>query len=141
MSGVAPIVDVSTDDVVFLMEAGYIYLNMGRFKEAKEIFEGVIEMRPESDVPRVALGNVFHAQGKFLDAAKVHRDTLKDMPSSSRAHAGLAECLIFQKKTDEALTELKKAVELDPTGEVSNYARTLIEAIDTKVFDALKGAN
>jgi len=134
----APIVDVSTDDVVFLMEAGYIYLNMGRFQEAREIFEGVIEMRPDSDVPRVALGNVYHAQGKFLDAGKVHRETLKDMPNSARAHAGLAECLIFQKKTDEALKELKKVMELEPDSDVSEYARTLIEAIDMKVFDALK---
>jgi tetratricopeptide (TPR) repeat protein len=132
-----PIVDVSTDDVIFLMEAGYIYLNMGRFTEAKEIFEGVVEVRPDSDVPRVALGNVFHAQGKFLDAAKVHRETLKDIPSSARAHAGLAECLIFQKKTDQALDELKKAVELEPGSDVANYARTLMDAIDTKVFEAL----
>jgi tetratricopeptide (TPR) repeat protein len=132
-----PIVDVSTDDVVFLMEAGYIYLNMGRFKEAREIFEGVVEVRPDSDVPRVALGNVYHAQGKFLDAAKIHRETLKDMPNSARAHAGLAECLIFQKKTDQAMEELKKAVELEPSSDVANYARTLIDAIDTKVFEAL----
>lgn len=132
-----PIVDVSTDDVIFLMEAGYIYLNMGRFTEAKEIFEGVVEVRPDSDVPRVALGNVFHAQGKFLDAARVHRETLKDMPNSARAHAGLAECLIFQKKTDQALEELKKAVEMEPGSDVANYARTLMDAIDTKVFEAL----
>jgi tetratricopeptide (TPR) repeat protein len=133
----APIVDVSTDDVVFLMEAGYIYLNMGRYKEAKEIFEGVAEIRPDSDVPRVALGNVYHAQGKFLDAAKVHRETLRDIPKSARAHAGLAECLIFQKKTDQALEELKKVLEIEPDSDVAQYARTLIEAIDTKVFDAL----
>ena len=132
-----PIVSVSTENVIFLMEAGYIYLNMGRFREARDIFEGVIEMRPQSDVPRVALGNVYHSEGRFLDAAKVHRETLKYMPDSARAHAGLAECLIFQKKPDQAMKQLNKAIELDAEGEVGHYARTLIEAIDTKVFDAL----
>jgi tetratricopeptide (TPR) repeat protein len=137
MTALEPIVEASSDDVVFLMEAGYIYLNMGRFKEAKDIFEGVCEIRPDSDVPRVALGNVYHAQGKFLDAAKIHRDTLKDMPNSARAHAGLAECLVFQKKTAEAVQELKKAIELEPESDVGAYARTLIEAIDTNVFESL----
>ncbi len=138
MSKVAePIVNVSTENVIFLMEAGYIYLNMGRFREAKEVFEGVVEMRPDSDVPRVALGNVFHSQGRFQDSARIHRETLKLMPQSARAYAGLAECLIFQKKTEQALEALNKAIEYDPDGDVAHYARTLIDAIDTKVFEAL----
>ena len=58
-------IDLSTEDLRLMLEAGYLYLAMHRNKEAKEVFEGVCVLAPESDVPLVALGNAFFIEKKY----------------------------------------------------------------------------
>ena len=58
-------IHVERDDLVILLEAGYIYLAMRKFTEAKNIFEGVSVLAPKHDIPIVAIANVYFAQTKF----------------------------------------------------------------------------
>ena len=78
-----------------MLEAGYIYLSMGRFKEAREVFEGVSVLVPKHEVPRVALANVLFAQKKFLNAIRVLKEAIRLNPKSSFAFSHLGEALLF----------------------------------------------
>lgn len=122
-------IDVPRDDLVMLLEAGYIYLAMTKFKEAKQVFEGVIALAPKHEVPRVALGNVLFAQKKYLPAIRALKEALKLNPESAFAQAHLGEALLFNGKKDQALEALKKASELEPKGKAGNFARSLTELI------------
>lgn len=122
-------IDLSTEDLRLMLEAGYLYLAMHRNKEAKEVFEGVCALAPESDVPLVALGNAFFIEKKYDEAIKFYRKALKTNPNSSFALAYLGESLFFHKKKEEAIQSLEQASKIDPHGKSGDFARSLLNLI------------
>ena len=127
-------IEIPTEDLRLMLEAGYLYLAMQRFKEAKEVFEGVCILVPESDVPLVALGNVSFVETKFDEAIKIYKKALDLVPSSAFAKAYLGEALFFNNKKSEAKTVLEEASKMDPLGKSGDFARSLLELIQ-KGFD------
>ncbi len=122
-------IDVPRDDLVLMLEAGYIYLAMGKLSEAKQVFEGLVALAPTHEVPVVALGNVFFAQKKFLQAIRILKEAVELNPQSAFAHAHLGEAQLFYGKKDDALKTLAKAVNLDPKGATGEFARSLADLI------------
>jgi tetratricopeptide (TPR) repeat protein len=120
---------MENDDLIVMMEAGYVYLGMQKFKEAKEVFEGASVLAPESEVPFVAVGSVFFAQEKFDQAISWYRKALKKNPESPFAKSYYGEALFFKGRNKEALEALHEAIELDPDGQSGNFAHTLVQAI------------
>lgn len=123
-------IDVPRDDIVLMLEAGYIYLAMGKFSEAKQVFEGISALTPKHEVPHVALANVLFAQKKYLPAIRSLKEAIKLNPQSAFAHAHLGEAMLFYGKKDEAFKELNHASELEPTGKAGDFARSLIQLIN-----------
>lgn len=124
------LVDVPQDEVGLLLEAGYLYLELGRHKEAEEVFTGVSALLPHSDVPRIALGNLQFAQGRFQRALKFHQEALKLRPDSATAQAHIGEALLFLKKEKEGLAAIQKAIEMDPEGPSAAFAQALVAAYE-----------
>jgi len=122
-------IEVPTEDLRLMLEGGYLYLAMRRFKEAKEVFEGVSAIAPESDVPLVALGNVFFVETQFDQAIKIYKKALDLVPKSAFAKAYLGEALFFSNKKEEALKTLEEASKMDPHGKSGDFARSLLELI------------
>ncbi len=122
-------IPMSREDLIIMMEGGYIYLRMGRYEEARDVFEGISVLAPESDVPLVALGSVFFAQMKYDQAIKVYQKALKVKPDSPFARAYLGESLFFNGKKEESIKELEKASLLDPNGKSGDFARVLMSEI------------
>ena len=127
-------VDVPKQEVILLLEAGYLLMQMGKNREAFDVFTGVAALVPHSDVPCVALGNLFFGQGKFEQALKEHERALKRDPTSALAQAHIGEVLFFQKKIDEGVAALQKAIDMDPKGLPAKFARELLKAKDVHIF-------
>lgn len=123
-------ISVPSEDMRILMEAGYLYLGMFRYKEAQEIFEGVVVLAPKSEVPLVALGNVFCVQGKFDQAIKTYQKALNVDGKSAFAKAYLGEALLFKGDKEKARATLEEASKLDPKGKSGDFARSLIDLIE-----------
>ena len=128
------IVPVPQKDVVLLLEAGYLYMELGKNKEAEQVFQGVGALVPHSEVPRMALGHLYFAMGRFNPALKAHQEAVKLNPGSAAAHASVAETLFFLHKPKEALAEIEKAIAIDGDGTAGVFARSLKEAYDLGVF-------
>lgn len=124
-------IDVPRDDLVLMLEAGYIYLAMGKFSEAKQVFEGIMALSPKHEVPRVALANVFFAQKKYLPAIRILKEAIELNPKSAFAHAHLGEAFLFYGKKDQALEALGQVSSLDSEGKAGEFAHSLIELIHT----------
>jgi len=110
-----------------MMEAGYVYLGMRRFKEARELFEGLAVMAPESDVPLVAIGNVDFCEDKVPKAIKRYRQALKLDPKSPFAKVYLGEALVFAGEREEGISILKEVKKSD--GGAAEFAAALLDAI------------
>ena len=133
-------IEVPRDDIVLMLEAGYIYLAMTKLKEARAVFEGIIALKPDHEVPHVALTNVLFAEKKYLPAIRSLKDALKINEKSAFAYAHLGEALLFYGKKDEALKALDKACELDTAGTAGDFAKSLknlvLEGYDPVKFRA-----
>jgi len=124
-SGLVP---VTKDEIIVLLESGYVYMDMGRFEDAKVVFSGAAALLPKSEVPHLALGTLEFAQGRHDKALQEYRKAQQLAPKSSlpRAHAG--EALLFLSKGYEAVKKLNAAIELEPEGDGAKLAKALLEA-------------
>src|SRR5262245_36111880 len=122
------LVPVAKQQAMILLEAGYVWMEMGKFDKAKDVFTGAAALMPKSEVPQLALGALEFAQGRHDKALQAYRAAQRLNPSSalSRAHAG--EALLFLSKVPEAMKELKAAMDLEPDGDGGRLARALVEA-------------
>lgn len=124
------LVPLARREAMILLEAGYLWLDMGQYEKAREVFAGAALLMPKSEVPQLALGSLEFAQGRHDKALQAYRAAQRLAPSSAlpRAHAG--EALLFMGKVPEALKELKAAMDLEPEGDGARLAQALLEAKD-----------
>lgn len=113
-----------------MMEAGYVYLGMQRFKEARDVFEGVTSLASDSEIPLIALGSVDFCQGKFTNAIRRYKKALKLDAESLYAKAYMGEALFFMGKKAEAVKQLEEVNKKDPSGRAGDFARALLDAIN-----------
>jgi tetratricopeptide (TPR) repeat protein len=123
------LVPVLQSEIALLLEAGYLYMEMQKFKEAEEIFSGVAALVPHSEVPLICLGNLAFSQGRFDRALKFHRQALERAPESALAQAHQGEALLFLKKRTDAKNALEKAIEMDPESDAAAFAKSLLDAV------------
>jgi tetratricopeptide (TPR) repeat protein len=131
------LVEIPQQEVALILEAGYLLMELGKWKEAQDVFSGAAALVPHSDVPHMALGNLYFAQGKFQQALKCHKEALAVVPESALARAHVGEALLFMKKYDEGKVELEKAISHDPQGMAAEFARALLDAHEAGCFDRL----
>ena len=89
------IIDIPQKQLTLLLESGYLYMELGKMKEAEEVFNGVAALIPHSEVPHFALGHIYFAQGHFNPALKANQKAVELNPSSAAAHAAVGEILLF----------------------------------------------
>ncbi|HVY62652.1 MAG TPA: tetratricopeptide repeat protein [Planctomycetota bacterium] len=107
-------VQIGTEELRLLLEAGYLATERREFGKAKEIFEGVQAIGRGVDVAETGLANLHLVQGNQKDAEKLLRQALKTNPKNAYATALLGELLHTLGKKDEALAALNQAKQLDP---------------------------
>lgn len=122
-----PLISVGTEDLRLLMETGYLYFHMNRHEEAREVFEGVVQLAPKSEVPHIALALLHFGQGRPEEAEKEFKKGLELQPKSANGWANYGDFLYFYHRNEEAMDALNRANELDPNGPDGILARSIIE--------------
>jgi tetratricopeptide (TPR) repeat protein len=122
------LVPVEKLQAMMMLEAGYLWLDLGKHEHAKEVFAGAAALMPKSEVPQLALGTLELAQGKPEKALQAYRAAQRLSPKSSLPRAHCGEALLFMGKVSEAMKELKAALELDPDSDGAKLAQALVEA-------------
>lgn len=113
-----------------LLEAGYIWMDMGQYEKAKEVFTGVAALMPKSEIPQIALGTLEFAQGRHDKALQAYRAAQRLAPRSGLPRAHVGEALLFMGKVNEAVKELKAAQDVEPEGDGAKLAAALMAAKD-----------
>ncbi len=115
------------DELRVLLEVAFILREASKFEDAKALFSGVLELLPDSDIPRVGLGTVELQQGNFELAQIACEDALRIKPESLYAKVHLAESLLFQKKRSEAESELRSIIASNTNSPHSRTAQALLD--------------
>jgi tetratricopeptide (TPR) repeat protein len=95
------------------LELGNIYRRRGDLARARDCFEKVVYYEPAAAYGRRVLGEVLHQLGDYAGAERQYRLVLASR-EDARARYNLACALARRGRGDEAMAELKRAVELAP---------------------------
>ena len=109
-------VKVSLEEKRFLMEAGYILMEEGRYDEAIATFQGALPLVEEKFHPLLGIGSARFWQARYDDAITAYEEVLHRNPNWALGYAHLGEALAFGGHKQEADLALRRAVELDPAG-------------------------
>lgn len=120
-------VKTDEEELRVMLESGLVLREAGRFDEAERIFLGVRELAPQSDVPLVALSSVAARRGDFDEAMRLCDEALRREPTSAFARVNRAEILLYQKKREEAETELRRIIEQTPDSPHARTAQSLLD--------------
>ncbi|NOT46935.1 MAG: tetratricopeptide repeat protein [Acidobacteria bacterium] len=122
---------ITRDEFTEMGRVGAMYYNQGNLDKARTIFEGLVELDPESPDARSALGAVFTLQ-KEDDMAVPHLKKAVELdPKGIAPYVNLAEVFIRQQRIEDAVVNLRKAIELDPeeVDSGANRARAMVLGI------------
>ena len=124
-------VKASDEELRVMLESGLILREAGRLNEAEDVFRGVHELMPESDVPLVVLSSIAVRRGDFDRALRLCEDALANVPNSLFARVNHAEILLYLKKRDEAERELRDIYENSPDSPHRRTAQALLQVLET----------
>ena len=110
---------------------GAMYYQQGNFEKARTIFEGLVELDPESADAHSALGGLLTLQQDDETAVEHLNKAIEIDPSKIAPYVNLGEIYIRQQKIEAAVANLKKAIELDPDERDAgaNRARAMVLGI------------
>lgn len=116
---------VPAKELALILEAGYVYRYAGRFREARDIFQGVRVLLPGKDIGDLALAGVSLDEGKFDEAEAHCRRAIELNRRSAAAYVQLAEIQLLQKDGAGARKSIEKSMELSPNGPSAAVAKVL----------------
>lgn len=110
---------------------GAMYYQQGNYDKARTIFEGLVELDPQSAEAHSALGALLTLQQEDDRAVDHLQQAVELKPSQIAPYVNLGEIFIRQEKIEEAVENLKKAIELDPDEKDAgaNRARAMVLGI------------
>jgi tetratricopeptide (TPR) repeat protein len=114
-------------EIKLMLEAGCVYRYAGKFREAREIFQGVRALLPSQAVADLALAGLYVDENKLSEAELHCKRALELNRASAPAYTQLAEIQLLQKNMGGARQSLKKAMEISPSGPAAVQAKTLLK--------------
>jgi tetratricopeptide (TPR) repeat protein len=118
------------------MYLAYLYMGdvfkcQGKYDEACEWYQKVIEVRPYDTDGYIYQGSAFARQGKLVEAERLHRMGIEcDEGCIDEAYYNLGLVLRAQDKLEEARECFEKTLELDPHFDnVNNQLKDVIKAM------------
>ena len=98
---------------------GRAYYTASRIPDARVAFEQVLHLEPRDARAENNLGLIFESGGKTDDALAAYRNAIawqkEDSPSSEQPYLNLGSLLVTLDRAEEAISPLRKAVELAST--------------------------
>ncbi len=107
-------------------DLGFVMARMGYRDEARADYQKALEIDPNSASAHFNLAVTFVQAGAFGEAEAHYRQALAGRPTAE-THNGLGYVLAREGRTDEAIAEFRKAIDVDPkfTPAYNNLADTL----------------
>jgi pentatricopeptide repeat protein len=109
-------------------DLGFTMARLGKSEEARADYQKALELDPNCASAHFNLAVAFVQAGKFEEAESHYRRALAGKPTAE-THNGLGYVLDRQGRTDEAVAEFRKAIEVNPkfTPSYNNLAEALVK--------------
>lgn len=117
----------TVNEVRLMLEAGCVYRYARRYREARDIFQGVRALVPTLEAADLALAGVSLDEGKLEEAEAHCRRALELNRASSAAYVQLGEIQLLKNRATDARQSLQKSLDLSPDGPSATLAKTLMK--------------
>lgn len=109
------------------MEAGFKYLEMGKYPEAETFFKSILKDYPENKTARLCYGRAIGLNGKAQKAEALFTNLVKDYPDDFEVKLNYGESLLWNNNFTKAKTYFKGLIAEDPKSfpALLSYANTL----------------
>src|SRR5215469_8474138 len=101
----------TVNEMRLMLEAGCVYRYARRYREARDIFQGVRALVPTQEVADLALAGVSLDEGKLEEAEAHCRRALELNRSSALAYAQLGEIQMLKDRAADARQSLQKSLD------------------------------
>jgi Flp pilus assembly protein TadD len=129
---------MSNEEFQAIGEIGAMFYEQGNLEKAQTIFEGLVEINPNSDAAHSALGALL-TKRRDDENALVHLNKAIELNDLQIApFVNRAEVYLRRQRFETAVADLKRAIELDPQEKDAgaNRARAMVlgiyQAIETQ---------
>jgi Flp pilus assembly protein TadD len=109
------------------LRLGVFYLQRGQPEPAEREYLAAIRIGPRYAGGYVNLADLYRAQGRDADGERVLRDGLRTVHQPAALHHSLGLLFVRLRRLDQAVSELAKAVELEP--DVTRFAHVYAVAL------------
>ncbi|MBI4563690.1 MAG: tetratricopeptide repeat protein [Planctomycetes bacterium] len=120
---------VLSAEVETRLHQGYEFELNGQYRQAIEVYEGVVKDHPDCGRAWAALGDCWNFLGQSQRAETCYRGALERQPGQARALIGLGEGFLFQGDPQRALEHFERALASAPDHPraMNDVAHTLLE--------------
>ncbi len=126
-------VEVTEQELKALLEVGFLYRERGEAQAAREVFEGVLALRPDLAIAKVGLANALQLMGDDEAAEAALREAAEAQPDNAFVRQQLGELLHTLGRKEEAIALLNEAIALEPDGPAGEAARATLEVVEADI--------
>ena len=105
----------------FQKNYAYSKMHEGDLGTPLEIFSQILEDNPEDEDALNAIGIISYVQGNMKDALDCFSEAIETHPTSDTGYNNRAYLYLSQEQIDKAIADLKKSVNINPSGD--NYLK------------------
>lgn len=98
----------------YYFKFGQLYMQMERYPDAVQVYQRGLDINPEANYLRSALGFAYMGNKDFAKAQEEFQEVLNNNPQNPEALAGLGKLAELNNKMVEALKFYDKALNIDP---------------------------
>lgn len=107
---------ITIEEAYSIAEIGYTLLEQGRIKQAQTVFQGLVIGNPYDAYFHTVLGTIYQKK-EFTDGAiEEYTIAIGLDPANIEALVNRGELLMQKGNFEQAATDFKRAIELDPDG-------------------------
>lgn len=121
-------------NIDYLSEYGFILLKRDKKKEARKVFERIIEKNPYRINPGISLSNIYLKQKQYEKANEILLNLYSKDTINGYFARNIGLCSIKLKDSKNAIKWLKRAIELDST-DIKAYDYISLVYTSKKEFD------
>lgn len=120
---ISEFVGMSKQQLYEIAQKGYQLIQNWRLEEAKIIYKGLVAADPYDSVFHCQLAGIYFKQKDYENAFRAYDSSIRLNIANVDALAGRGELYLMQGKYKEGISDLRKAIENDPSGKKQSSMR------------------
>ena len=124
------VIRINQSDAAAYFNLGNVFLLTRRYDDCLRMVEEGLRKQPNSGLGHFLLGSVYGRLGRLHEAERALHDAIQFEPTLSKVHLELVNLYLREKRTPEAISELKFFLKTFPADAMALQARQVLSRLE-----------